>query len=222
MKSKKEIQNVELAFNCPQDWESMTVCGNGRFCNGCQKIVYDFTDKSQKDYEAMLRQHDGQICGRFQQKQMKPSASFAKAAAFAALSFGVTEGVAQTPQPPVLEERAKLIDNKDSTNYFFGVICEPNPEFIGGTKAMFEFLREYICYPDGARNESIMGTVYVGFYVETDGRLTEVKVKRGICSDLDNEAIYVVKSMSGKWKPGKQGGKFTRVAYTIPIKFTLD
>ena len=44
-------------------------------------------DKSQKDYKAMLQQHDGQICGRFQQKQIKSSASFAKAAAFAALSF---------------------------------------------------------------------------------------------------------------------------------------
>ena len=66
------------------------------------------------------------------------------------------------------------------------------------------------------------GTVYVGFVVKIDGRITDVTVKRGLSPDLNAEAICVVKSMSGLWKPGKQSGKFVSVAYTLPIKFTLE
>ena len=220
MKQKKDIQNVELSFVCPQNWDSMTVCGNGRFCNVCQKIVYDFTDKSQKDYEKALRQHDGQMCGRFTKQQLTPSVNFAKVAALATLSFGITEGNAQNldsiPVPPPSTHQ-QVSDDKDA---FLGMIVELNPEFIGGYKAMFEFLKENLKYPKHARD--CEGTVYVGFVVKTDGNLTDVNVKRGLHPDIDDEAVRVVKMMSGKWKPGMQSGKPISVAYTIPIKFRLE
>ena len=47
MKQKQDIENTHLSFVCPQNWDDMTICGNGRFCGVCQKTVYDFTDKSQ-------------------------------------------------------------------------------------------------------------------------------------------------------------------------------
>jgi hypothetical protein len=112
MKQKKSIENVSLAFECPQNWDSMAVCGNGRFCNVCQKIVYDFTDKSQKDYEIALRQHGGQMCGRFTKKQLTPSVNFAKVAALAAFSFVATEVHAQKedtmPLPSTQQQASKI------------------------------------------------------------------------------------------------------------------
>jgi TonB family protein len=229
MKTKKAIQNVELSFVCPQNWDSMTACGNGRFCNVCQKIVYDFTDKSQKDYGAVLRQHGGQMCGRFTKQQLSPSrqyrdvpsVNFAKVAALATLSFGITEANAQKfdsipilPPPPPLHQ---VSDDKDA---FLGMIVKPYPEFIGGTKVMFEFLRENIKYPQTCRN--VDGTVYVGFVVKTDGSLADVNVKRGVHPDMDAEAVRVVKLMSGKWKPGMQSGKPANTSYTLPIKFMWE
>lgn len=228
MKTKKAIQNVELSFVCPQNWDSMTVCGNGRFCNVCQKIVYDFTDKSQKDYEIALRQHGGQMCGRFTKQQLTPSrvfrdvpsVNFAKVAALAALSFGITEANAQNldsipvPPPPTHQQ---VSDDKE---IIFGMVFELNPEFIGGYRAMFEFLKENLKYPKNARD--CEGTVYVGFVVKTDGSLTDVNVKRGLHPDIDDEALRVVKMMSGKWNPGMRSGKPICVAYTIPIKFRLE
>jgi TonB family protein len=66
------------------------------------------------------------------------------------------------------------------------------------------------------------GTVYVGFVVETDGRLTDIQAKRSFYPDFSVEALRIVNLMQGKWKAGKQSGKPVRAAYTIPIKFRLE
>jgi protein TonB len=101
------------------------------------------------------------------------------------------------------------------------VIVENNPEYPGGDEARLNFLRNNIKYPQMARETGIQGTVYVGFVVEKDGSVTQVKVLRGIGGGCDEEAIRVTKMMP-KWKAGKQRGKEVRVSYSMPVKFTLQ
>ncbi len=96
------------------------------------------------------------------------------------------------------------------------------PEFIGGEKARVDFLINNIIYPEKAREKGIQGTVYVSFFIEINGELSEVKVERGVNQLLDDESIRVVQLMTKKWKPGIQKGKPARVQFTMPIKFTLD
>ena len=72
-----------------------------------------------------------------------------------------------------------------------------------------------------ARESGINGRVFVTFVVETDGRVTDIKVLRGIGGGCDEEAVRVVKNMP-KWDPGKQRGKPVRVQFNLPIKFTLQ
>ena len=218
MKQKKDIENIKMSFVCPQNWDNMTICGNGRFCSVCEKTVYDFTDKSQVEFDAIVQKNDGQICGRFTKKQLTPSANFAKAAALAAFSLVATEGNAQKVDSLGITSTSQQVS--DEKDIIFGMIAELNPEFIGGYKAMFEFLKVNLKYPKNARDYE--GTVYVGFVVKTDGSLTDVNVKRGLHPDIGDEAVRVVKMMSGKWKPGMRSGKPICVAYTIPIKFRLD
>ena len=67
-----------------------------------------------------------------------------------------------------------------------------------------------------------MGRVFVAFVVEKDGSITDVEVAKSVDPSLDEEAIRVVKTMSGKWRPGKIDGVPVRVAYTMPINFTLS
>ncbi len=101
--------------------------------------------------------------------------------------------------------------------------AEEMPEFPGGKKALFKFLNEQLRYPPVARQNGIEGTVYVGFIVETNGIISNVKVERGLPGGgggCDREAMHAVKSMP-RWKPGWQNGKAVAVAYTLPIKFTL-
>ena len=106
-------------------------------------------------------------------------------------------------------------------DYFMGIIFEITPEYPGGDKARLNFLRENIVYPKEAKEKRIQGTVYVGFVVEKDGTLSDIKVLRGIGGGCDEEAIRIVKMMP-KWKPGKQRGKEVRVSFTMPVRFKLD
>ena len=57
--------------------------------------------------------------------------------------------------------------------------------------------------------------------MDKQGKVTNVKIVRGVDKNLDAEALRVV-SMLPKYKPGKQRGKSVRVMFTIPINFTLN
>ncbi len=97
---------------------------------------------------------------------------------------------------------------------------EEMPEFPGGEAAMMKWLGEHINYPAIAQENNIQGRVMVGFVVERDGSVSDVKILRGVDPSLDKEATRVVKSMP-KWKPGMQTGKPVRCRFTIPVSFRL-
>jgi len=101
------------------------------------------------------------------------------------------------------------------------VVVEESPEFPGGEEARLQFLRDNIVYPRIARDAGVEGRVIVGFVVEPDGRITNVKIIRGKVQSLDEEALRVTKMMP-RWKPGKQRGKSVRVQFTMPITFLLQ
>ncbi len=109
-------------------------------------------------------------------------------------------------------------DNPDSLKIF--TVVERMPEFPGGIDGFAKFLGYYIRYPADARQNGTHGRVVLNFVVERDGRLTNLKVYRGIGDGCDEEALRVMK-LSPHWNPGMQNGKPVRVAYNIPIAFTI-
>lgn len=61
----------------------------------------------------------------------------------------------------------------------------------------------------------------VGFCIETDGSLTDIRVIKSLTPELDAEAVRVVKLMP-KWIPGRSSlGEPQRFKYNIPITFKL-
>ena len=100
-------------------------------------------------------------------------------------------------------------------------VVEEMPEFPGGMAEAMKFLAKNIKYPVAAQEAKIEGRVIVQFVIERDGSVSDVKVMRGVNSELDAEAIRVV-SMMPKWIPGKQRGKAVAVKYTMPIMFRLQ
>lgn len=101
------------------------------------------------------------------------------------------------------------------------VAVENSPEFPGGEAALYEYLGKNINYPEMARQQNIMGRVFVTFVVERDGSIANPRVLRDIGGGCGDEAVRVVRSMP-KWKPGKQRGKAVRVQYNLPVVFQLD
>lgn len=99
-------------------------------------------------------------------------------------------------------------------------IVEEMPQFPGGEQKLMEYLSENIQYPQKALEAGIQGRVFVGFVVEPDGSISNVKLLRGIGGGCDEEAIRVIESLP-KWEPGKQRGKAVRVAYQLPVFFRI-
>lgn len=102
---------------------------------------------------------------------------------------------------------------------------EEFPSFPGGMEKFYGFLRKELVYPPIPRENGTQGRVVVSFVVEKDGSLTDIKIARGVSGiggdDLGAEAIRILKR-SPKWTPGKQNGRPVRVAYNMPISFTLQ
>lgn len=110
-------------------------------------------------------------------------------------------------------------ESAEETQIF--MVVESMPEFPGGEAALYKFLAENIKYPQMAKESGIQGRVFVTFVVERNGKVTDVRVLRGIGGGCDEEAIRVVQNMPS-WAPGKQRGKSVRVQYNLPVKFTLQ
>ncbi|MFZ4401251.1 MAG: energy transducer TonB [Bacteroidales bacterium] len=99
-------------------------------------------------------------------------------------------------------------------------IVEISPEFPGGDEARNSFLVNNIVYPRKARKKGVEGIVYATFVVEKDGKISDVRILKGIGCQCDEEVIRVIKLMP-VWKPGKQNGDAVRVQFNLPVKFTL-
>lgn len=100
-------------------------------------------------------------------------------------------------------------------------VVEQMPEFPGGEAALLKYLNTSVKYPKIATENGIQGKVYVGFVVDRNGGISNVRIARGVDESIDKEAMRVVKAMP-KWMPGKQNGEPVRVSFTLPINFVLN
>ncbi len=129
---------------------------------------------------------------------------------------------AEVEQNEVIEEYVapEVVEEEVVEQEIFQIV-EEMPAFPGGEQKLMEYVGKNIKYPQIARETGIQGRVFIGFVVEPDGSVSNVKLLRGIGGGCDEEAMRVVKSMP-KWKPGKQRGKAVRVSYQIPVFFKLQ
>ena len=131
---------------------------------------------------------------------------------------------AEVDQNEVIEEyvyEAPEIEEEEIQEEEVFLSVEENPEFPGGPAKLLEYVQKNLKYPMMARESDIQGRVFVGFVVEKDGSISNVRVLRGIGGSCDEEAVRVVQSLP-KFKPGKQRGNPVRVQYTLPIVFKLQ
>ena len=161
---------------------------------------------------------------RYLERELEKRQRMGKAAVVAGLSVGLLGvsqvALAQTPDSlrmDTIEEEEVIVDGAE----FFGCIQETMPSFRGGEQKLFEFLGNNLVYPKEAKEAGIEGKVFVEFYVEKDGTVTNVKVLKGIGYGCDEEALRVIGLMP-KWIPGSQRGKAVRVRYTLPVNFKLS
>lgn len=103
--------------------------------------------------------------------------------------------------------------------------AEVDPAYNGGEKAMMDYLRENLRYPQAAQDKEIEGTVFVDFVVDQNGYVTDVTGSDVVGEDADvllmEEAVRVVASMP-KWVAGTQRGVAVDTRFSVPITFALN
>ena len=132
----------------------------------------------------------------------------------------MTEIQAMDPfvQPAVSDGEARLADEEDAIPF---QLVEIKPSFNGGDANEFsKWVNERLIYPAVAKENGVQGRVTTQFTIESDGRLTDIRVLRGVDESLDQEAVRVL-SGSPRWSPGIHRGRPVRVTYTFPVIFQL-
>lgn len=114
----------------------------------------------------------------------------------------------------------EYIEDEKSTEDRF-VIAETPASFPGEKDAWYKFLRKNLKYPKRAQRAGIQGRVFLQFYVDANGNLSDIQVTRGIGGGCDEEAIRVLKK-SPQWNPGLQRGKPVKSPMAIYIIFKLN
>ena len=118
-----------------------------------------------------------------------------------------------------------------SSNEKKGYTSESNnqvmPQFPGGDDAFYAYLDQNVVLPEGfdkvgylKKHHNQYVPVSVGFTVDTDGSIINVKVIDGEDEQLDNKAKEIVVKMP-KWEPGTMDGLPIKVDFVIPIRFNL-
>jgi len=98
------------------------------------------------------------------------------------------------------------------------VIKDAPPSFPGGDEALERYVKSNVRYPVEAWRARIRGVVYTAFTVEADGRITEVRVLRGIGGGCDEEAVRLVSRMP-PWTPALRDGQPVRAPGSVPVPF---
>ena len=146
--------------------------------------------------------------------------------------------------PSVLEARIAMLQRKRSNTYRLGkyVVCVPlivlitvtcsvnasgisridkakiekAASFPGGFEAFSKYLISNTNKVSGKN-----GRVIISFIIEADGKISNIKIEKGLDDASDAEALRVIK-LSPKWEAALQSGKKIRSAYQIGINFQSD
>ena len=125
---------------------------------------------------------------------------------------------------PSFRPEPKVVKDKSTEDVVAYYDCDQRPTFLNSADpAQFlqKWVYQYLKYPDIAVREGVQGRVLVEFIIEKDGKVTNVRVVKGVSDELDAEAVKVV-SASPKWKPGKVNGNKVRTSISIPVEFKLE
>lgn len=98
--------------------------------------------------------------------------------------------------------------------------AEKMPQYPGGDMELLKFIASNTQYPEAAKTEKAQGKVIVRFIVDSEGKVKDAVISKGVHPALDSEALGVVGKLS-RFIPGSDGGKPVNVYYYLPITFSL-
>ena len=200
---RKEIADANGIEYSPEECHFKGECRGT--CPKCEQEVKDL------EYELRLRQMAGTA--------IKVAGVAAGIVAMTACSNGKIQ---RTVSDNAKQWRAAVIKptaDPDSSKIFGA--AEEMPSFPGGEKALMQYIKDNTYYPKEMCEGAAQGRVMVGFVINEDGSISDVKVLRSLTPECDEVAVKIVNGMP-KWNPGKQNGKAVKTKYTVPVSFRTE
>ena len=94
--------------------------------------------------------------------------------------------------------------------------AEVEPQFSGD---LSKFLGDKAKFPEFESSQGVeKGYVLVGFVVNEDGTISDIKLLKADRENFNNQALKAVRAMP-KWKPGSNDGHNVKVRLEIPFNF---
>ncbi len=90
--------------------------------------------------------------------------------------------------------------------------------FPGGDKALEQFLKKNVRYPDEAKKNKINGDVQVKLTIQADGSINNIQILSSPGSGCDEEAVRAMQSMPA-WLPAKKNCVAMESEETLSIHF---
>lgn len=200
---RKEIADANGIEYSPEECHFKGECRGT--CPKCEQEVKDL------EYELRLRQMAGtaiKVAG--------------VAAGIVAMTACSNSKIQRTVSDNAKQWRTAVIKptaDPDSSKIFGA--AEEMPSFPGGEKALMQYIKDNTYYPEEMCEGAAQGRVMVGFVINEDGSISDVKVLRSLTPELDEVAVKIVNGMP-KWNPGKQNGKAVKTKYTVPVSFRTE
>lgn len=119
-------------------------------------------------------------------------------------------------------DKIELAEDMDKSNKIYKdneLDVKPKMVFEDSLDNISTFLTKNLQYPEGTRKLNITGTVKLSFVVEPTGRITNIKVVRGVGGGATNETERLLQLI--KWKPGMKDGKKVRVTKIFEVDYNL-
>ncbi len=97
---------------------------------------------------------------------------------------------------------------------------KPKIYFSDSLENISSFIYKNLKYPEGTFRLNITGEVKLSFVIEPTGRITNIRVLRGVGGGATNEAIRLLKLTT--WKAGKLNDHPVRVSKEFEVNFNLS
>ena len=91
----------------------------------------------------------------------------------------------------------------------------------GGTAAIVAAIQKAFRYPAADLRNQVEGRVFASFTVDENGKVTDVKVVKGLTGTIDTETIRAINTLP-TFIPGKQNGRAVKVSFTVPVTLKIQ
>jgi TonB family protein len=98
---------------------------------------------------------------------------------------------------------------------------ESTPQFKGGARAFYRYLTQAFYYPETERESNTHGKVVVGFMIDKNGKVQDVRITNSLSPAIDQEVMRIIRN-SPQWLPGTMFGSPVKVSYYVPFNVSFD